>query len=650
VATIPKLALLAALLATAIGVGTWLAIDADRPGVTNRVTFTRDVAPIVFNHCSICHRPGESAPFDLLTYDDVADRAEQIVDVVDRGFMPPWLPDAGHGDFVDNRRLSETQIATLTRWVEEGAAEGDVDDLPELPQWTEGWQLGKPDLIITMPEAYTLPADVKGTDKYRSFVIPIPGNQVRNVRAVELRPGNKKVVHHANMFLDRARSTRRLDAKDPGPGFDGMELGEANYPDGHFLGWTPGNTPDAGTPGITWRLDPGSDLLLQLHMVPIGKPETIQASVGFYFDDGPQSPLRSHTILMKADEQLQIPAGDGSFTVSDSFTLPVDAQAIVVYPHAHYLGKTVDASARLPDGSVIPIIRISNWDFNWQDSYRYSKPVELPKGTELSMTWTFDNTADNVQNPNSPPQLVKYGNRSTDEMSHLYLQLLLRSDRDVTLVKHAQYQQRTERFPGDWEAHSRLGRTLESLGQQQAAIRAYHRSLEIKPDYAVALQCLAQAHESKGDLKKAGDYLQRAVQANPNNVRAHHRLAHFHQQHGRLEDSVAQYRAALEADADFVESLNNLAWIFATSVDQRLRNPDEAVKLAERASKLVEHRDIETLDTLATAYAAAGRFDDATKTATRALELAQKAGNAAAAARIQESLNRFRNDLPIEPQ
>ena len=283
------LALSLSVVLLAAGVGVWLRMesssnsaDVDRLSPSDTLTFNKDIAPIVFNHCVTCHRPGESAPFHLLSYEDVKTHAEQVTEVTSSGFMPPWLPEPGYGKFVGERRLSRREIDIIRQWVEEGVAEGDPADLPTLPQWNDGWQLGQPNLVVTLPEPFTLPGE--GTDIYHNFVLPIPVSKMRYVKAVELRPGNKRIVYHAIMLIDRTGMTRQLDEKDPGPGFAGMIVEHAEHPDGYFLGWTPGKVPDAGSHGMSWRLYPGTDLVLQLHMVPTGKPELIQPSTSSNLD------------------------------------------------------------------------------------------------------------------------------------------------------------------------------------------------------------------------------------------------------------------------------------------------------------------------------------------------------------------------------
>ena len=282
-----------------------------RVGADPRVgllTFTKDIAPIVWARCATCHRPGEIGPFSLITYDDVRRHATQIAAVTARRVMPPWKPAPGRGSFQNERRLSDAELDAIQTWIAAGAPEGEAADLPALPlplreaQRERAWQLGTPDLIVTMPAPYTVAAD--GADVFRTFVIPIPVAAARYVRALEFHPGNARVVHHANLGVDRTRSSRALDARDPEPGYSGSMERDARYPEGQLLGWTPGQAAHAVPDGTQWRLEPGSDLVVQLHLQPTGKRESLQVTAGFYFTD--VAPTRSPIGLRLGSETIDI--------------------------------------------------------------------------------------------------------------------------------------------------------------------------------------------------------------------------------------------------------------------------------------------------------------------------------------------------------
>lgn len=355
------------------------------------ITFNKDIAPIVFNQCGACHRPDGAGPFSLLSYQAAKKRARQIAEVTKSRFMPPWLPAHGHGEFVGERRLSGEEIATIGRWVAAGAPEGDPGDLPPVPEWPGGWQLGKPDLILTLPEPYTLQAE--GRDVYRQFVLPTGLGGTRYVRATEIRPGNSKIAHHAILNIDPSgRVARERDEQDAAPGFDGMQLsGSSGFssPGGHYIVWTPGMVTDEGRADLAWPLERGHDLVLEMHMAPSGKRETIQPAVGLYFTDQP--PTKSIVQLVLDPPPIDIPAGESEYVVGDSMVLPVDVDLLGLFPHAHYLCKVMRCAAVLPDGTRRRLLHIPDWDFDWQDDYRYAEPVFLPRGTTVSMQFTYDN-------------------------------------------------------------------------------------------------------------------------------------------------------------------------------------------------------------------------------------------------------------------
>jgi hypothetical protein len=246
----------------------------------SQVTYNRDIAPILYRSCALCHRPGEAGPFPLLTYADAKSHARQIAAVTKSRFMPPWLPDEGELKFADELRLSAGEIARIQAWVDQGAPEGNPADLPAKPKFAEGWQLGKPDIIAKATKPYALPAS--GSDNYWNFVFRAPVDRTRWLKAIEIRPGDKRLVHHANVLVDRQQNGRRQEI-DPGSGFGGMELtieSEAFDPDSHFLFWKPGSTPYVEPDGMALRLDKDTDLILNTHLQPSGKPETIQPTLG----------------------------------------------------------------------------------------------------------------------------------------------------------------------------------------------------------------------------------------------------------------------------------------------------------------------------------------------------------------------------------
>ena len=392
-----------------------------------KVTFNRDIAPIVFKNCAPCHRPGEAGPFPLLTYDDVKKHGRMIVAVTQQRYMPPWMPDPQPLEFYGKRRLSAEQIALIRKWVDQGMLQGNPADLPPSPQFVAGWQLGQPDLIVKATKPYLVPAT--GTDMYWNFILPVPIKESRWVKAVEISPGDKRLVHHANVVIDRL-GLLRIEEKESSGGFGGADVmlsqTMVDRNNTHFLLWKPGTVPYVEPDGMAFRLDPGTDLVLNSHLQPSGKQELIQPSIGIYFTD---KPATRHPILfmMQCDDLLSIPPGNPDYVVTSHFVLPFDVDLLAIYPHAHHLGKDMKATATLPGGSSETLIHIRHWDLNWQAVYRYAKPVALPRGTTISLRYVYDNTEENVANPNHPPKLVQTGNRTRDEMAHLAFQVLPRN-------------------------------------------------------------------------------------------------------------------------------------------------------------------------------------------------------------------------------
>ena len=531
---------------------------AQAPGKTHALTFNRDVAPIIFNNCTICHHPGGSAPFSLLTYTDAKKRAQQIATVTRSRYMPPWLPEPGYGEFVGDRRLPDEQISLMARWVEQGAPEGNSSDLPRAPKFNEGWQLGTPDVIVKMDRPYTLRPG--GTDVFRNFVLPIPGSTNRYVRALEMFPGNKKVVHHANILIDRSGTSRRQEGKDGEPGFGGMEIkieSERFEPQTHFLFWKPGTVATFEPDGMAWVLDKGTDLVLNMHLQPSGKAEAIQAAVGVYFTDQP--PTRFPMLLqLEHDGALEIPPGESNFVVTDELELPLNVQVLGIYPHAHYLGKDIQGYATLPDGTKQWLIWIKDWDLNWQAVFEYAKPIFLPKGSTLHMRWVYDNSAENVRNPNHPPKRVAAGNRSSDEMSHLWIQVLPKNREDLKVLQIALMKRRLQKYHNDFEAFFNLGAVLQSMGKQEEAIDYFHQALRVRPDDATAHNNLGAALQSLGKIDEAAEQFRQALKARLDYADAHFNLGTLLLSRGRTDEAAEQFRAVLRQRPDDADSYNYL--------------------------------------------------------------------------------------------
>jgi hypothetical protein len=503
------------------------------------INFNRDIAPVVYKHCAACHRPGEAGPFSLLTYQDVKKRANQIADLTRRHFMPPWLPEKGYGDFADEQRLTAGEIQMFASWAAAGAPEGEGS--VTAPNFTEGWQLGPPDLIVEAPNSYILPAS--GPDVYFNFILTPDLKATRYVRAIEIRPGAKKLVHHANLYIDRSRSAKE------GPGMDPIIERTAFDPDdGHFLFWKPGSVPVEEA--YSWQLDPGNNLVLNAHMQPSGKAETVRPVVGLYFTD--QKPQKFPILVqLEHDGALNIPAGMRDFLVSDDFKLPRDVNVLAVYPHAHYLGHLLDAYATLPSGERKPLIRIANWDPNWQAVYHYREPVFLPKDTVISMRYHYDNSAGNVRNPNHPPKRVKEGNQATDEMSHLWLQVLPTGAGDRRLeLQQALLAHRLEKYPGDFPALLHLGTVMLSRLNPGGAMPVLQAAVKVDPQSAEAHNFLGSALASTGRTQEAIAQFRAALSLRPDYPNARFNLGNALVKSGRLDEAIGEYKRILAENPD----------------------------------------------------------------------------------------------------
>ena len=530
--------------------------------VPQQVTFNRDIAPILFHYCSRCHRPGEGGPFPLLTYADAKARARQIAAVTSKRFMPPWLPEPQELRFSDELHLSNEQIALLQKWVEQGAIEGDPAALTPAPQFVPGWQLGRPDEIIEAEKPYTLAAS--GSDMYWNFIFRTPVHRTRWLKAIEIRPGDKRVVHHANILVDRNQSARRQES-EPGAGFAGMELkieSEMFDPDSHFLFWKPGTVPKPEPEGMSLRLDKESDLVLNMHLQPSGKPEKIQPSLGLYFTDKPAT-LFPMLLQLENDRQLDIPPGEKHFLVTDEFTLPVDVDLLAIYPHAHYLGKDLLAFATLPDGSTKTLIHIPQWDLNWQAVYRYATGLSLPKGTTISMRYTYDNSSENPVNPNDPPRRVVAGNRSSDEMAHLWLQVLPRASSDSAfdprmLLQEAMARHNMEKNPADFEAHYNFAAMLQARGVSAGAIQQFEFAVRLRPQDATANNALGAALLAAGRIDDAISHLTAALKIQPDNFDAHYNLANALASEDKFLEAIEHYRTAIRLHPDDANAEANL--------------------------------------------------------------------------------------------
>ena len=436
------------------------------------VTFNQDIATLVHEKCAGCHRTGQSAPFPLLTYQDVAKRAETIEAVIDAGYMPPWKPVNHDVVFANSRELSRAEKDKLRQWIADGKPSG-AGIAPTPPPFVDGWQLGKPDRVVKMQGRFEVPAS--GPDIYRSFVFPIQLPEDKWIKAIDYRPRAKESVHHALFFIDTDGAARRIDGSDGKSGIAGMRFlaggtenaggskrdlprlrsaisqlgrfqsgqtfptlatalskGLGGYAPGRTAAWLPGD--------LALRLPAGSDIVVQTHFHPSGKAEIEEGELGLYFAD--RAPSRKIVpiqipAMFGAGVGLRVPAGERDYKIGESFRLPIDTELISVAAHAHYICRTAKLTARLPSGETLVLLQIDDWDLDWQDQYPFETPIPLPAGTVLTSELTYDNSADNPENPNSPPVAIRWGRESGDEMGSITVQAVARDAADEKTLESA---------------------------------------------------------------------------------------------------------------------------------------------------------------------------------------------------------------------
>ena len=413
-----------------VAVGCATRAEAAAPSKVGRVpTFNRDVAPIVQNRCQVCHRREQVGPFPLETYEQARKRGHDIAEVVEERRMPPWKPVAGFGPkLAHDRSLPAAEVEVIREWVKGGMPEGIAGDLPPSRVFPAGWQLGTPDLVLEPAEDFPLAAG--GPDVYRCFVIPtnLPGDVY--VSAVEYRPGNNRVVHHAMAFIETGGQGRVRDKAEAGPGYTSYS-GPGVDIVGDLGGWAAGNDPNHLPEGLGRLLPKGADVILQVHYHPSGKPESDRTQVGLHFSRKPvRQTLQWVGVTTKA---INIPAGQPRVEVRAKWTVPVDVEVLSVVPHMHGLGRDMQVTVTSPGGKTSPLIRVADWDPSWQGTYSFAQPIRLTRGSIVETVAHYDNTAANPHNPNHPPQDVKYGFEMADEMSVAYLGLI-KVGQDLTQV------------------------------------------------------------------------------------------------------------------------------------------------------------------------------------------------------------------------
>jgi Flp pilus assembly protein TadD len=585
------------------------------------VTFNKDVAPIVFANCAPCHRPGEVVPFSLLSYADAAAHAEEMADETLQHRMPPWLPDEGDYPILGTRRLTVAQIDTIQRWVKGGKVEGNPADRPASPVFPGGWQLGTPDVVLSPAKPYTLRPG--GDDIYRNLVIHTTLPKAVFVRALEFRT-NGAPIHHAVIRVDTSGATRRQDGQDGQPGVAGMAWQGGQDPEGHFIGWAPGRGPVRSPDGMPWRLERGADLVVEVHLLPGTTPVAVQPTVGLFLTEVP--PIATPLTLRMSSRLIDIPAGATDYVVTDTFKLPAAVDLMSVYPHAHYLGKDMLATAALPDGTVKTVLHIKQWSFHWQQDYRYVTPIPLPAGTTMTMRYTYDNSTANPENPRRPPVRVKLGPQSTDEMAELGLQVLPKSLADAAqlvqaMVEHdtlanvtwAEAQVRDQ--PNDaahqtalGAAYEAVGRWADAVGPLQTAVRLDDRLAKAHEDLGVAQLTMGRADAGLAELRRAADL-------DPRDETIQFDLGNALNGASQVEAAAQAYSRSIALNPEFAEPQENLGALLFRQGHAKEAVPHFARAVELRPNSAVLHTN------LASALAITGQLTEAMQHVRRALDL-----------------------------
>jgi hypothetical protein len=393
---------------------------------TEPPTYSRDVAPILQAKCLSCHRPNQSAPFALETYEQARKRAGDIATVVIAQDMPPWKPEPGVGPRLQHDlSLTPEEIATIEAWADAGAPQGDPAHQPPLPRFAEGWARGTPDLVLEPSEAFTIPAS--GPDLYRCFVLPTNLPRDVYITMIDYRPANPRVVHHITAYVDTSGAARKREKAEPGPGY--TSFSGPGIPVYDMLGfWAAGHQPTPLPAGVGFRLARGTDIIVQVHYHPTGKPEQDRPRLGLYFS---RTPVKQAMHWNAAQNfQFELPPGAANTEVRASWFVPVELEALAVSPHMHLLGRDIRMSVAYPDGRTLDLISIPRWDPAWQGTYHFAEPVPLPTGSVVHVVAHFDNS-DHARNPNQPPRPVRWGHNADDEMCDGFL-AVVKKNQDLT--------------------------------------------------------------------------------------------------------------------------------------------------------------------------------------------------------------------------
>ncbi|NKB76454.1 MAG: hypothetical protein GKR96_05250 [Gammaproteobacteria bacterium] len=414
-----------------------------RPDVTEQsLNYNQHIAGLIQGNCVECHRKNGVAPFHLENYIQARNFAHVIAHVTRERIMPPWKADSDSGHYLNERLLTQYQIDLIQNWVKGGAKEGDAAAAIPAPELdVSGWRLGQPDIVITMPEAFDIPSS--GPDIYRYFVVNDAIPDDLQIAMIDFKPGDPSVVHHSNFFVDYGKKARKMDEKDPKPGFSVFGTGgffsywDEDSTAAGLGAWAPSGNPVRYADGIGIKLPGGADFVFEVHYHPTGKKTRDLSQLGIYLSEKPIK--RAVSSLFVGTSQIDIPAGDANYRRQFWIELPANIELVDIAPHMHYLGTRAEVDALLPSGKTVSLLK-ADWDFRWQGAYYYREPLHLPKGTRISAMMRYDNSADNPYNPYSPPTRATWGWGTDQEMGEIYLTVLSESDDDLKKLQDAAQQ------------------------------------------------------------------------------------------------------------------------------------------------------------------------------------------------------------------
>ncbi len=373
--------------------GIALAADPPEPLTTAKITYSKHISRIFQKRCQDCHRPGEVAPMALMSYEDARPWVRSIKKYVVNREMPPWHADPKHTEFKNDPRLTKDEIEAIVSWVDSGAPEGDAADLPEPKEFAQGWVVGEPDAVFTLPSRFRVKAE--GEVKYKYFSVPTNFTEDKWIQSAEARPGNRKVVHHIIVFVQEPGSRN------------------ANLFGNHLCGMAPGMPPDVFEPGTAKLVKAGSTLIFQLHYTPTGKVEYDRSKVGLIFaKEPPKKRIRLKAIM---NQRFRIPPGDPAFETQAGYTFRRPGTIWSFTPHMHLRGKSFRYELTVPGKETETLLWVPNYDFDWQNTYRLKTPLAVPAGTRIECIGTFDNSKDNPDNPD-PTTTVRWGDQTWEEM------------------------------------------------------------------------------------------------------------------------------------------------------------------------------------------------------------------------------------------